>query len=233
MKKLIKQIFYLLGFQISRKNKPNYFYQEIYNKYKNFTMIPSQSYIENLKFCDKYKSLEGDVVECGTWKGGMIAGIADVLGDYGRTYYLFDSFEGLPSAKIIDGEAAINWQKNKESETYYNNCTADIIEAEEAMRLSKAKNVQIIKGWFNETLPKFDHSNRIAILRLDGDWYESILVSMEFLYPLVVKNGIVIIDDYYFWDGASRAIHYYLNKINSSSKIYTLCKGIAYIIKNE
>jgi O-methyltransferase len=233
MKRLIKRFVSLFGFQITRIHRSNINYQEIFKKFSDYTMIPSDNYVDNLKLCEKYKFLEGDIVECGTWKGGMIAGIAEVLGDTNRTYFLFDSFEGLPLAKIIDGESAINWQNNKESEAYYDNCSADILYAKEAMRLSRVKNVQIIKGWFNQTLPGFNKNNRIAILRLDGDWYESIMECMEYLYPYVVKNGLVIIDDYYIWDGTSRAIHNYLAKINSTSKIYTLCTGIAYIIKNE
>jgi O-methyltransferase len=196
-------------------------------------MTPLQDYVENLKICDRFRLLEGDIAECGTWKGGMIAGMAEVLGDNNRTYFLFDSFEGLPEAKPIDGEAALKWQRNTESETYHNNCKAELSDAREAMSLSGIQNFQIIKGWFHDTLPSFNSENKIAVLRLDGDWYESISECLKYLYPLVIKNGLIIIDDYYVWDGVAKAVHHYLNEINSAAKIYTLCNGIAYIIKKE
>lgn len=196
-------------------------------------MIPLENYVKNIKICEKHKFLAGDIVECGTWKGGMIAGIAEIMGETDRTYFLFDSFEGLPKAQPIDGEAALKWQQDTGSEYYHDNCKASIYDASEAMSLTRVKNVQIIKGWFKDTLPSFNIENGIAVLVLDGDWYDSIQECLKYLYPQVVRNGLVIIDDYYVWDGTSKAVHNYLNSINSPSKIYTLCDGIAYIKKRE
>lgn len=89
---------------------------------------------------------------------------------------------------------------------------AEQAEAEKAMSLSKATDVNIVKGWFKDSLPSFLKEEKIALLRLDGDWYESIMDCMELLYPNVVTGGLIIIDDYYTWDGCSRAIHDYLSK---------------------
>ena len=101
----------------------------------------------------------------------MIAGIAEILGA-DREYFLFDSFEGLPPATAMDGERAKAWQKDTQSPTYYDNCRAPIEFAERAMKLSSARKYKIVKGWFDDTLPKFVPPCPIAILRLDGDWYE-------------------------------------------------------------
>src|SRR5690348_7511798 len=77
----------------------------IHAKYSDLTMIPASTYAKNLMIAENYiRSVPGCVVECGTWRGGMIAGIADVLGAE-RDYFLFDSFEGLPAAGEIDGTA--------------------------------------------------------------------------------------------------------------------------------
>ena len=89
-------------------------------------MIPKGTYIENLRICRSYSFLEGDIIECGTWKSGMIAGMAEILGNDNRTYYLFDSFEGLPLAKHIDGQAALSWQKDTDALNYFDNCKTDI-----------------------------------------------------------------------------------------------------------
>lgn len=186
-------------------------YKRIYQKYRNYTMIPFENFTANLELCEEFKDTEGCVVECGVWRGGMSAAMTEVLGN-SRTYYLFDSFEGLPDAKEIDGKEALQWQKDKNAPNYFNNCAAEIEYAQEAMSLSKADHVEIIKGWFNETLPSAKLDEPIAVLRLDGDWYDSTMDCMENLYPKVVEGGLVLMDDYYFWDGFSKAIHDYLSK---------------------
>jgi O-methyltransferase len=201
----------------------------IYNKYKKYTMIPKSTFLANLKLCWIYKDIPGAIVECGVWRGGMIAAISEILGNE-RNCYLFDSFEGLPEAKEIDGEAARKWQSDKVGAMYHNNCKAEDFYAQEAMNLAGCKNYQLVKGWFSETLPKFNPDQPIAILRLDADWYESTIQCLDFLYPKVAKGGIIILDDYYTWDGCSRALHDYLSKNSLDTKIRQLLDN-CYLIK--
>src|SRR5437879_4892585 len=84
-------------------------FRKTFRKFRKFTMTPEDVYTGNLVLAQRVKAIPGAVVECGTWRGGMIAGIADVLGSK-RRYFLFDSYEGLPPAKEIDGQAALAWQ---------------------------------------------------------------------------------------------------------------------------
>lgn len=235
MKKSIRKIIGKTGFSINRIN-PNQHrlavsLKEIYFKYADYTMISPETYIGNLALCSKFLKLEGDIVECGVWRGGMIAGIAEMAGKTKKSF-LFDSFEGLPKVKEIDGSAAAKWQQNVSGANYHDNCRAEISYATEAMDLSKT-NYQLVKGWFDETTPKIVFPNRICILRLDGDWYDSTLTCLKHLYPKVNKNGLIILDDYFAWDGCSRAVHDYLSSISSISKIYTTQEGIGYIIKKD
>ena len=181
-------------------------------------MIPSNIFVGNLFLSDNIRHIEGSIVECGVWRGGMSAAMAEFLGP-DRKYYLFDSFEGLPSAKEIDGENALAWQKNTSSPTYFDNCKAEIKYAEECMSMSKSKIYEIRKGWFSETLPAFPYNESIALLRLDGDWYESTMDCLKNLYPKVNKGGLIIIDDYYAWDGCCRAIHDFLSENNLCERI--------------
>jgi O-methyltransferase len=183
----------------------------IYRKYRHYTMIPTEIYVPNLLLAHQLRHVDGCVVECGVWRGGMIAGIAEVLGPH-RAYFLFDSFQGLPPAEEIDGQVAIAWQTDIDSPTYYNNCTASEMEARTAMRLSKAAQYSIVRGWFEETLPHFKPPCPIALLRLDGDWYQSTRLCLEYLSPYLARNGIIIVDDYYTWDGCARAVHEFLGK---------------------
>lgn len=210
----------------------NYFdTNKLYRKYNSFTMLSKRDFFDNLELVKKNKYLEGSLVECGVWRGGISAAMAEALGN-NRTYYLFDSFEGLPPAKEIDGETAINWQKKTDAPNYYNNCAAEIEWATKAMKLSAATNYKIIKGWFCDTLPDFDKNESIAILRLDGDWYDSTMECLTNLYPLVVQGGIILIDDYLAWDGCSRAVHDYLSRNNLSCRIKQYNNGnLHYIIK--
>src|ERR1044072_8730209 len=205
--------------------------QRLYNKYSQYTMINASIYVDNLLLAESVKGIKGDIVECGVWRGGMIAGIAEMLGS-GRTYYLFDSFEGLPAAKEIDGEAAQNWQSAVDSPGYYNNCKAEMDFAEQAMNMTHT-DYECIKGWFNETIPHFNKTESIGLLRLDGDWYESTWVCLEHFFPKVTHNGLVIIDDYYVWDGCSRAVHDYLSSIKSESRIFPSQSGVAYVAKQD
>ena len=205
-------------------------YGKIFKKYAYFTMISRGLYKENLNLAQRVM-VEGDVVECGSWRGGMIAGIAEVLGKK-RKYYLYDSFEGLPQAQAIDGASAIAWQKDTKSTLYFDNCTADINDANRAMERAGVQ-YECIKGWFNDTLPS-NTVESIALLRLDGDWYDSTMICLKHFYPKVATGGLILIDDYPTWDGCSRAVHDYLSSIQSKSRIGRGSKnGVAFIIKND
>jgi hypothetical protein len=119
-------------------------YYCVFRRFRVFTMIPVMSYIRNLAVVERFGIVPGTVVECGVWKGGMIGGIASILGPE-REYYLFDSCEGLPEAKEIDGEAALRWQGNKASPNYRDNCKEAVSFAQEAMRLAGAKRLHTIR----------------------------------------------------------------------------------------
>jgi len=191
----------------------------LYTKYREFTMASRAIFWRNMLIADARRHVKGCVVECGVWRGGMSAGMAEVLGR-GREYFLFDSFEGLPTAKEqLDGAEALRWQQDTSSETYYDNCRAPIEFAERAMRLSGVPKYTLVKGWFEETLPEFVPPEPIAILRIDGDWYESTTTALESLFKHLAPQGIVIVDDYYAWDGCSRAVHDFLSRHQLTTRI--------------
>lgn len=192
-------------------------------------MVPEEIYVQNLELVDPYRSTGGCVVECGVWRGGMIGGIAMLLGD-ARDYHLFDSFEGLPPAKEIDGAAALEWQTNRASPGYYDNCKAERTFAEHAMRLANASHVKLWPGWFDQTIPSFTPSTPIDVLRLDGDWYDSTMLCLSHMFPQVRAGGIIIIDDYSQWEGCSRAVHDYLSRVSAPEHVQTL-GGVSFIKK--
>jgi O-methyltransferase len=140
-----------------------------------------------------------------------------------RLVWMFDSFEGLPEPSEIDGPKAAAWSKDVTSPRYHDNCSADFDEVRaHAARLALSDRVRIVKGWFDETLPASrDEIGKIALLRIDGDWYDSVQTSLETLFDEVSPGGFVIVDDYYDWDGASRAVHDFLSSRRSAMRIHT------------
>jgi O-methyltransferase len=148
-----------------------------------------------------------------------------------RKIHLFDSFEGLPPAKEeLNGKTAIEYQANPDGPEYFDNCTAEEAFAREAMRLADHSNYVVYKGWFEQRVPVYPQ-RPIAILRLDGDWYESIYVCLEHLFPHVTPGGIVILDEYLAWDGCVRAVHDYLSRTQSTSRLLLWHDTVSYIVK--
>lgn len=205
-------------------------WHRIYQECRESTMIPEASFLDNLRLAEMVRHVPGCVVECGVWRGGMSAGLCRLLGS-GRTYYLFDSFEGLPRARDIDGAAAIRWQQDKTSGMYYDNCCAPPEFAKAAMQRAGASSFHLVKGWFNETLPSCLLSEPVALLRLDADWYDSTMTCLDNLFGRVAARGIIILDDYYAWDGCTRAIHDFLSRRSATERIRSL--GEVCYIKKE
>jgi O-methyltransferase len=198
-------------------------------KFAGATMIPSALFVDNLRLAQQVEDIPGAVVECGVWRGGMIAGIAQILGP-DRAYVLFDSFEGLPPAQEVDGPAAIAWQRDTTSPAYFDNCKAEMGAARLAMRDAGVPEPDLRKGWFEETVPRFAATRApIALLRLDGDWYDSTMVCLQNLFPLVVQGGMVIIDDYGTWDGCTRAVHAYLGEHGRPEAIRHSGAGVTFL----
>lgn len=230
-KENIKRLLNLSGVDLRRYNKELDRYRSLYSKYRSFTMIPEEAFVLNLELCNKFTNIKGDYIECGVWRGGMSAAIAEILPPSKRIH-LFDSFEGLPEAKEIDGKEALSWQQDVNSPHYYNNCASEEQFVIESMALAKCTNYKTYRGWFDQTLSEYS-GNQIGILRLDGDWYESIMVCLQHLYPKVVNGGVIVLDDYYTWDGCAKAVHDYLSHSKSPSRIYQFSNQIAYLIKKN
>ena len=198
-------------------------------KFADLTMVPGETFLDNLEVIrDKLKT-DGAVVECGVWRGGMSGGMASLLGN-GRTYYLVDSFEGLPVPSDKDGESAFQWQVDKDSPGYHDNCRAEEAFAQTAMQRAGCVNWHLVRGWFADTVPNLKVADGIALLRLDGDWYDSTMVCLDHLFDQVVSGGVIIIDDYYAWDGCTRAVHDFLSKRSATERIRAH-GTVAYIVR--
>jgi O-methyltransferase len=161
--------------------------------------------------------ISGAFVECGVWRGGSSFLMAELLRQAGagdRKVWMFDSFEGIPAPKEIDGEAALEWGRTPENPWYFDNLRASIEDVRRtAADLGLTDYTKLVKGYFEVTLPATRAEvGPIAILRIDADWYDSVRCCLENLYDQVVDDGFIVIDDYFSFEGCSVAVHEFLGK---------------------
>ena len=159
----------------------------------------------------------GDVVECGVWRGGSMHAVArtlDALGDHSRDLYLFDTFEGMPppSEKDVrlDGRTAQDLlDAGTKTQTIWAYASLEDVQAGFRDVPYPSERVHFIPGKVEDTVPE-QVPDKIALLRLDTDWYESTRHELEHLYPRLVSGGVLIIDDYGWWQGSRQATEEFL-----------------------
>lgn len=163
----------------------------------------------------------GDVVECGVWKGGSMMAAARTLikeGDAARRLHLFDTFEGMtpPGAAdvSIDGDSAARLLEISPKQDLVW-ARSPLEEARKAVLSTgyDPDRISFVKGRVEDTIPA-QAPARIALLRLDTDWYESTRHELVHLYPRLAPGGVLIIDDYGHWKGARKAVNEYLAENN-------------------
>lgn len=184
----------------------------------------------------------GDFVECGVWRGGSAGIMAQVLLKYDRhgtrLLQLFDSFEGLPEPTEADGEHAAQYSGGVNSGALksVHQCEAGIEIVEKLLIQSigfPCERVRFHRGWFQETIPHLGRDpEKIAVLRLDGDWYDSTKVCLDFLYDRLSKSGVIILDDYFAWEGCKKAVDEFRDKRNIVDKIIRVDVDCAYWVKS-
>ncbi len=154
------------------------------------------------------ENVGGNFVECGVAAGGstaLLAYVAQRFSRQPRLVFAFDSFEGMPAPTARDTHAGV-----AANDTGWGTGTCAAPEASVrglCERLGVGDRVRIVKGYFEETVPRDrDRVGMIALLHLDGDWYDSTRVVLENLYDRVVSGGFLQIDDYGYWEGCRQAV---------------------------
>jgi len=162
----------------------------------------------------------GDVVECGVFHGGSIMACAHGLhhfGDHSRSLYLYDTFAGMtePTASDIDsmGRSAYEhlkiWGVSKMSEMA--TCSVEQVRQNVSTCPYPQDKFVFVKGPVEQTIPE-KVPERISILRLDTDWFESTRHELVHLFPRLSPGGVLVIDDYGLWRGAHDAVDEYLKE---------------------
>lgn len=204
---MIKTVFDLFGVVVQKPSRDSLRLARLILKVKpTFTMVKSRNLLNLFSLIETVNAMNvpGDIVECGVWNGGASAMMAfaclntEVPRD--RRFWLFDSFEGLPPPGPRDGKT--------ENEHFFDGmCRGSVSSVEkvfEKLCLS-LDNVRIVKGWFEATLSGAA-IDQIAVLHIDADWYDSVKYVLETFYEKVVPGGFIVLDDYGYWDGCSRAL---------------------------
>lgn len=177
--------------------------------------------------------IPGAIVECGVWAGGSMMAVAYQLLKLAvndRQLYLFDTFEGMvrPTDQDVSfsGEPAITrFDRDKRTDDSSFWCYASIEDVRRNLYSTgyDAGRIKFIKGKVEDTVPSCA-PERIALLRLDTDLYESTKHEMNYLYPRLSTGGVLIIDDYGHWKGSRKAVDEYFEE----NKIRILLNRIDY-----
>jgi predicted SAM-dependent methyltransferase len=207
----------------------------VFEKVRPYTMLSIERlyslWLLAKKVCEK--DLPGNFVECGVARGGSSALLAYVIKKYSsspRKIYSFDSFEGMPEPTREDTHAG---QTANDTGWGTGTCSAP----EESLikicrELEVIDFVVPVKGYFENTLP--DYKNKVgsvALLHMDGDWYESTNAILNNIYDKVITSGIIQVDDYGFWEGCRKSIEEFQAKRKIEFDINTIDNTGVWFIK--
>ena len=202
-----------------------------------WALIQSVEWIAN-------KKIEGDIVECGVWRGGnlILCGLMLKTLDIDRLIWGYDTFTGMSEPTENDYSiynpkltsfslVKSKWSKNQAT-TQGTNAWNYVAKDEVASNFSKevgTNNLKLISGKVEDILVvKSNLPEKISILRLDTDWYESTKVELEVLFPRLERGGVLIIDDYGYWGGSRKAVDEFferygfvwLHRVDYSCRLY-------------
>jgi hypothetical protein len=167
--------------------------------------------------------VQGAIVECGVWRGGSMMIVARTLMQLGvtdRELYLFDTFTGMSAPTELDVSAfgrkraarLLDQAPRKAGRSVWCMATQEDVAANLESTGYPSERIHLIPGRVEDTIPQ-NAPTKIALLRLDTDWYESTRHELGHLYDRLGCGGALIIDDYGYWEGARRATDEFLSQL--------------------
>lgn len=181
-------------------------------------------------------NIEGCIIECGVAKGGASAMMIltnHMFHNKKRSLLLFDSFEGLPNPTEEDfvGEKSGDYVQSLDQ----GDCLGTVEQVSNLFKSLKIdySKVKYIKGWFQNTIPDYALDEKIAILRLDGDWYESTKIPLEKFYDYISIGGAIIVDDYGTCFGSKKAVNEFIQSRNLDIDLHPDGRGGAWFLKKS
>jgi hypothetical protein len=183
--------------------------------------------------------IEGAIVECGVWRGGSMMAAALTLlehRDSERDLYLFDTFTGMTEPTAEDESSPYDgysphkrWRRHRALGKEWAGVPVEVVRERVESTGYPAGRIHLVEGKVEETLPDAA-PDKIALLRLDTDWYSSTKHELVHLYPRLQPGGVLIVDDYGHYEGARKAVDEYmtetgekllLNRIDYTGRIAT------------
>jgi hypothetical protein len=210
--------------------------KEIIRAVRPWTMTgPDKMYalIQAVRYVTRHR-IPGDVVECGVWRGGSMQAVARTLiaaGETTRDLHLFDTYEGMPPPTDRDlrrsdersAEELLATESPEDSKVWAV-ATLDDVQDGFSRLPYPSERVHFVKGKVEDTIP--EHApEQIAILRLDTDWYESTRHELEHLYPRLSPGGVLLLDDYGYWEGAREAVDEFLEESGERLLLMRMASG--------
>lgn len=239
-KKILRQAFLLLDLEIYRKPKVPIKFFEIEDDfnilYKHAQEKTQMSETDNFhrrerhytlnQLISRVSTLDGDIAECGCWRGLSSYQIATRLknNNFSKKFYIFDSFEGL--SRFDDEDIPLGGLKDEESRQKEFACGEDIVKE----NLKEFDFIEYKKGWIPARFKEVNEK-KFSFVHIDVDMYQPILDSLNFFYEKMLPGGIIVLDDYGFtyFPGAKKATDEFMNDKNDF--FIALSSGQAFIIK--
>ena len=176
--------------------------------------------LDNLQYCMEQVLLNevpGDFIETGVWRGGSTIFMRAILKAYGvnnRYVWVADSFQGLPPPDVDQYPQDVGDVHHTIAEL---KISLDQVKANFESYGLLDEQVKFLKGWFKDTLPSAP-IDTLAVVRLDGDMYESTMDALKVLYPKLSIGGYLIVDDYCI-SSCAKAVHDYRDQYGIRDEI--------------
>tara|TARA_B000000565_G_scaffold207192_1_gene160570 strand:- start:664 stop:1464 length:801 start_codon:yes stop_codon:yes gene_type:complete len=197
------------------------------NPYKQLRFYSLQNILKNIL----NNKVNGDIVECGVWKGHSAFIISKILEktNSNKIFYIFDSFEGGLSDKSLEDKNKRYNLSNKQIK--YEKLSFASDEDQVKSTLSIFKNIYFFKGWIPERFNEVNEKS-FCFVHIDVDLFQPTLDSLNYFYPRLNQGGAIVIDDYGIsqFPGARKAVDKFL-KSNKYSFFYKVPFGSCFIIK--
>lgn len=172
-------------------------------RHNAYTLQSEEALYKIATLIDNSKSIDGDFMECGVWRGGVGILAAEILKNTNKKIILADSYQGLPFGDVkTDGIHGLN---NNE----YLSVSDTVVKNNFDKLRVDSRNVMYVKGFFSDTLPMYKQP-KISILHVDADIYSSVMCVLESLYDSVSPGGYIIMDDFFRGSMAEKATYEFL-----------------------
>jgi hypothetical protein len=208
--------------------------QEVIRAVKPYTMTSPErlnAFILATRYVVQH-DIPGDIVECGVWRGGSMQACAKTLlsmQSTDRDLYLFDTFEGMtpPTEEDTrtDGKSAAELLAAYEKDrAIWAVATLDDVKSGFTEVPYPEERLHYVQGKVEDTVPD-EAPEQISILRLDTDWYASTKHELDHLYSRLVSGGVLLIDDYGYWQGSRKAVDDFMEKTGERLLLLRMDEG--------